>query len=110
VTWRPHVGWLIWRARVTWRPRVEWLLTWRAQWLIVGRLEDGCMVAVEMVVGMHGSKVMMVGRTIVLFLPCPPNRVRNCLCKVQSSNYRRVQSTRRSTLQCPTDSIRNPQE
>ena len=33
---------------------------------------------------------------LVLFLPRPPNRVRKCLCKVRSSNYRRVQSTRRS--------------
>ena len=33
---------------------------------------------------------------IVLFLPRPSNRVRNWLCKVRSSNYRRVQSTRRS--------------
>ena len=33
---------------------------------------------------------------VVLFLPRPSNRVRNCLCKVRSSNYRRVQSTRRS--------------
>ena len=33
---------------------------------------------------------------LVLFLPRPSNRVRNCLCKVRSSNYRRVQSTRRS--------------
>jgi hypothetical protein len=64
VTRRPHVGWLmIWRPRVTWRPRVERLMTWRAQWLVVGRLEGGCMVAVEVVVGMHRSKVMMVGRT-----------------------------------------------
>jgi hypothetical protein len=36
------------------------------------------------------------GSSIVLFLPRPSNRVRNCLCKVRSSNYRRVQSTRRS--------------
>jgi hypothetical protein len=36
------------------------------------------------------------GCTVVLFLPRPSNRVRNCLCKVRSSNYRRVQSTRRS--------------
>jgi len=37
--------------------------------------------------------------TVVLFLPRPSNRVRKCLCKVRSSNYRRVQSTRRSRSQ-----------
>jgi len=33
---------------------------------------------------------------VVLFLPRPSNRVRKCLCKVRSSNYHRIQSTRRS--------------
>ena len=32
---------------------------------------------------------------VVLFLPRPPNRVRNLLCNLRSSNYRRVQSMRR---------------
>ena len=39
---------------------------------------------------------IMAGSVVVLFLPRPSNRVRNCLCEVRSSNYSRVDWTRRS--------------
>jgi hypothetical protein len=46
------------------------------------------------------QSVRQAGEELVLFLPRPSNRVRKLLCNLRSSNYRRVQSTRRSTAVC----------